>query len=110
MDCIQKKDIPMKVWNATIFLLSLCLLVIVPGALAAIKGENSKAQATLPEETCSSGGDGTCSSEAVVEELPPCEDKNDGCQDWADAGECLTNSRYMYIYCALSCGICEPEK
>ncbi|CAJ1958848.1 unnamed protein product [Cylindrotheca closterium] len=106
----------MKVWNATIFLvLSLCLLVIAPGALAAVKGENSGTQATLEdEETCSSEDGGTCASsgEAVVqvEDLSRCEDRNDGCRYWADSGECLTNPRYMWVYCALSCGKCQVEE
>lgn len=106
----------MKIWNATIVLLPIILLgIFSPGALASVVKVETSGEATL-DEACSSD-DRTCigsssysDAEIVGEKLPPCEDRNDGCQYWAEAGECLTNPRYMYVHCAQSCGLCLPEK
>merc|ERR1712168_1265105 len=35
-----------------------------------------------------------------------CEDKNDGCVDWAKRGECTNNPEWMKDNCALSCEQC----
>lgn len=87
------------------------MLVILPGALASAEEENNSEQTTISsnEQTCSGSEDDSPSCEAG-EELPPCEDLVEGCKEWADAGECVANPRYMWIHCALSCGTCLPEK
>jgi len=35
-----------------------------------------------------------------------CEDEAENCQDWAEAGECRKNQRYMSTACRASCGLC----
>ncbi|GMH44394.1 hypothetical protein BSKO_12346 [Bryopsis sp. KO-2023] len=37
-----------------------------------------------------------------------CADKDDGCAEWAAAGECEKNAVYMHRMCRKSCGSCKP--
>lgn len=38
--------------------------------------------------------------------VDPCQDENQSCPEWADAGECNNNPNYMLTSCARSCGSC----
>ena len=41
---------------------------------------------------------------------PPCEDEEEGCADWAIAGECIKNEAFMAQNCRLSCKLCGRKK
>ena len=88
--------------NRTILIVCLLLLLSFPVHAALVKKGEAVASAELACEA-----DGTCEA---AEDLPPCEDKNDSCREWADDGECISNPLYMNTHCALSCGHCLPEK
>ncbi|KAK3270461.1 hypothetical protein CYMTET_21144 [Cymbomonas tetramitiformis] len=47
-----------------------------------------------------------CAFPAIVAEAS-CEDREDSCEDWAEAGECTKNSEFMRKSCALSCEVCK---
>jgi len=40
-------------------------------------------------------------------EVTVCKDKNDGCAEWAESGECANNPDYMHAECPASCSICK---
>jgi len=39
-----------------------------------------------------------------------CRDDDDGCEDWADDGECDVNPLFMHSVCRESCGICKTSR
>ena len=48
---------------------------------------------------------------AALQALPPkpCDDEDQKCQAWADAGECENNPGYMHVTCAGSCDTCDER-
>ena len=47
-------------------------------------------------------------NDEVDDPSAPCANHNDGCEDWAESGECEKNPKYMLRYCKMSCGKCTP--
>jgi prolyl 4-hydroxylase len=47
--------------------------------------------------------------DAVVADDIHCPNEHESCDDWASAGECDTNPKYMQQYCKKSCGLCHGE-
>jgi glutathione peroxidase len=73
----------------TAFLVSvvLCVLVVIHdnGVIGVVRAENVEAQ-------------------AAEQQSPHAPDTNDSCNEWATAGECEKNPKYMLTNCATSCG------
>lgn len=70
-----------------------------------------------PPRPLATSGESLARAEQLLEEkrarreapAEACVDKNEGCRDWADAGECQGNPGFMRVQCRLSCGVCCPE-
>ena len=57
------------------------------------------------------GGDGSDGSDDGDGETGVnCVNKNEGCQEWANRGECDHNSRNMIPNCPKACGFCENSE
>jgi hypothetical protein len=52
----------------------------------------------------------TCAYQPLIGELTQCENKHEGCEAWASAGECDKNKRYMLSACSKACGVCGEKQ
>jgi len=78
--------------NATLALLSSCMIIWASAVLAEREGVYCEA-------------DGICTTIVDNDDFS-CRDHHERCSEWASAGECTINPSYMSHNCARSCGTC----
>ena len=89
-------------------IVTLCCVAIA-SSLAEVVAVDSSGKPIELDRPIDIDNDVAPSRQKVQASSSVCQDSDDGCAEWAEAGECTRNPQYMRITCQRSCNSCGEE-